>query len=199
MKYFKLDNTKILEAKNTNPLDCVFADGTFSYYVSESDEELKAPFEAMSKEELPAEAIEQMRANLEGTKAKLLEEAKKIVGNITYFRSDVLGEEHWYDMGEQDQINLSQAREYLSLMPEDTKVKIRCTNAEDIKDNVEHTKEQVNQLFEDWYALKSAILNAFSTFKIELEKALSKSEAEAMFEAFVQTNMTISSTTNKQG
>lgn len=197
MKYFKLDNTKILEARNTNPLDCVFADGAFSYYTSESDEELKAPFEEISKEKLPAEAIEQMRANLEGTKAKLLEEAKKIVGNITYFRSEVLGEEHWYDMGEQDQINLSQAREYLSLMPKDTKVKIRCTNSEDIKDNLEHTKEQVNQLFEDWYALKSAILNAFSTFKIELENTLSKSEAEALLEAFVQTSMTISSTTNK--
>lgn len=184
MKIYKLDNTKVAEAKHSNPLDCVFADGTFSFYTSESDEELKAPFEEISKEKLPAEAIEQMRANLEGTKAKLLEEAKKIVGNITYFRSEVLGEEHWYDMGEQDQINLSQAREYLSLMPKDTKVKIRCTNAEGIKDNMEHTKEQVNQLFEDWYALKSAILNAFSTFKIELENAITQGEAKMIFESF---------------
>lgn len=194
MKYYKLDNTKVSEAKNTNPLDCVLADGTFSFYVSESDEELVAPFEKITKEDLPDEAIEQVKTNLEGTKARLLEEANKIVSNITYFRSEVLGEEHWYDMGEQDQINLSQAREYLSLMP-DAKVKIRCTDANGLKDNVEHTKEQVNQLFEDWYIGKSAILNAFSTFKIELENALSKSETEALFDAFVETNMTILNTT----
>ena len=86
-------------------------------------------------------------------------------------------------MQEQDQINLSQAREYLSLMP-DAKVKIRCTDTNNVKDNVEHTKEQINKLFEDWFVSKSAILNAFSIFKIELENAITQGGAKMVFESF---------------
>ncbi|WP_300224028.1 hypothetical protein [uncultured Helicobacter sp.] len=183
MKIYKLDNTKVAEAKHSNPLDCVFADGTFSFYVSESDEVLNTPFEEITKEDLPAEAIKQMKVSLESTKSKLLDEAKKIVSGITLFKSDVLGKEHWYDMQEQDQINLSQAREYLSLMP-DAKVKIRCTDTSNVKDNVEHTKEQINKLFEDWFVSKSAILNAFSIFKIELENAITQGGAKMVFESF---------------
>lgn len=188
--YFKIKNEDVAVAVgNVENMGSV---GGFLFV--KSDTPLDAPFEEV--QDLPLEVQEQMKAGLESTKAKLLDEAKKIVSNITYFRSEVLGQEHWYDMQEQDQINLSQAREYLSLMP-DAKVKIRCTDTNGVKDNVEHTKEQVNQLFEDWYVSKSAILNAFSTFKIGLENALSKSEAEALFEAFVESNMSISSTTNK--
>lgn len=184
MKYYKLDNTKITEAKNTDPLDCVFADGTFSFYVSESDEELVAPFEEVEKEKLPTEAVEQMQESLRGFKDKVLGEALSLTGSITTFKSGVLGEEFIYDMGEQDQINLSQAREYLSLMPEGKVVQIRCTDSNGVKDNRSHTKEQVNQLFEEWYATKNAILNAYSTLKIELENALTKGEAELAFEVF---------------
>ncbi|HIY43585.1 MAG TPA: hypothetical protein IAA23_00945 [Candidatus Helicobacter avistercoris] len=77
MKIYKLDNTKVAEAKHSNPLDCVFGDGTFSFYVSESNEVLNTPFEEITKEDLPAEAIKQMKVSLESTKSKLLDEAKK--------------------------------------------------------------------------------------------------------------------------
>lgn len=183
MKFYKLDNTKILEAKNTNPLDCVFGDGVYSFYVSQSDELLKAPFEKITKEDLPELAIKQMKEGLSLTKTELLNKTKEMTERIIIFKSDVLGQMHYYDMDKEDQLNLSQAREYLSLMP-DERVKIRCTNLEGIKDNLEHTKEQVDQLFKDWIVSKNAILNAYSTFKIDLENALIKSEADLAFEKF---------------
>ena len=147
MRFYKLDNTKILEAKNTDPLDCVFGDGIYSYYVSQSDEKLKAPFEKITKDDLPALAIKQIKDGLSSAKTELLQKAKEMTEKITNFKSDVLGQTHYYDMDKEDQMNLHQAREYLSLMP-DERVKIRCTNLEGIKDNLEHTKEQVEKLKE---------------------------------------------------
>lgn len=187
MKFYKLDNTKILEAKNTNPLDCVFADGTFSFYVSESDEVLDAPFEAVEFDALPQEAKDNITQSLNDIKLGYLGKAQSRVDGITLFVSDVLGSTHTYDFSMEDQTNLLEAKAYIDALGDSDTVGIRCTAENGIKDNYPHTKVQVSKLFNDWYSVKSSILNAFSTFKIELGSATSKSECESAFNKFEST------------
>ena len=187
MKIYKLDNTKVSEAKNTNPLDCVFADGTFSFYVSESDEELVAPFEALAFDDLPQEAKDNLQTALNDTKLGYLNQAQSKVDGITLFVSDVLGSTHTYDFSMEDQTNLLEAKAYIDSLGDSDSVGIRCTAENGIKDNYPHTKAQVSKLFNDWYSVKSSILNAFSTFKIELGSATSKSECESAFNKFEST------------
>lgn len=184
MKFYKLDNTKITEARNTNPLDCVFADGTFSFYVSESDEVLDAPFEAVEFDALPQEAKDNIAQSLNDTKLGYLGKAQSRVDSITLFVSDVLGSTHTYDFSLEDQANLLEAKAYIDSLGDSDSVGIRCTAENGIKDNYPHTKAQVSKLFNDWYSVKSSILNAFSTFKIELGSATSKSECESAFNKF---------------
>lgn len=184
MKYYKLDNTKIAEARNTNPLDCVFADGTFSFYASESDEVLDAPFEAVEFDALPQEAKDNIAQSLNDTKLGYLNQAQSKVKGITLFVSDVLGSTHTYDFSMEDQTNLLEAKAYIDALGDSDTVGIRCTAENGIKDNYPHTKAQVSKLFNDWYSVKSSILNAFSTFKIELGSATSKSECESAFTKF---------------
>lgn len=184
MKFYKLDNTKILEAKNTNHLDCVFGDGAFSFYVSESDEELVAPFEALAFDDLPQEAKDNLQTALNNTKLGYLNQAQSKVEGITLFVSDVLGSTHTYDFSMEDQTNLLEAKAYIDALGDSDTVGIRCTAENGIKDNYPHTKVQVSKLFNDWYSVKSSILNAFSTLKIELGSATSKSECESAFTKF---------------
>lgn len=187
MKYFKIDNAKVAEAKNTNPIDLIFADGTFSFYVSESDEELVAPFEALVFDDLPQEAKDNIQTALNDTKLGYLNQAQSKVEGITLFVSDVLGSTHTYDFSMEDQTNLLEAKAYIDALGDSDTVGIRCTAENGIKDNYPHTKVQVSKLFNDWYSVKSSILNAFSTFKIELGSATSKSECESAFNKFEST------------
>ena len=184
MKFYKLNNTKITEARNTQPLDCCFADGTFSFYVSESDEELVAPFEALEFDDLPQEAKDNIQTALNNTKLGYINQAQSKVEGITLFVSDVLGSTHTYDFSMEDQTNLLEAKAYIDALGDSDTVGIRCTAENGIKDNYPHTKVQVSKLFNDWYSVKSSILNAFSTFKIELGSATSKSECESAFTKF---------------
>lgn len=184
MKHYKLDNTKITEARNTNPLDCVFADGTFSFYASESDEVLDAPFESVEFDALPQEAKDNIAQSLNDTKLGYLGKAQSRVDGITLFVSDVLGSTHTYDFSMEDQTNLLEAKAYIDSLGDSDSVGIRCTAENGIKDNYPHTKAQVSKLFNDWYSVKSSILNAFSTLKIELGSATSKSECESAFTKF---------------
>lgn len=184
MKFYKLDNTKILEARNTNPLDCVFADGAFSFYASESDEVLDAPFEAVEFDALPQEAKDNIAQSLNDVKLGYLNQAQSKVEGITLFVSDVLGSTHTYDFSMEDQTNLLGAKAYIDALGDSDTVGIRCTAENGIKDNYPHTKVQVSKLFNDWYSVKSSILNAFSTLKIELGSATSKSECESAFTKF---------------
>lgn len=187
MKFYKLDNTKVSEARHTNPLDCVFADGTFSFYASESDEVLDAPFEAVEFDALPQEAKDNITQSLNDTKLGYLGKAQSRVDGITLFVSDVLGSTHTYDFSMEDQTNLLEAKAYIDSLGDSDSVGIRCTAENGIKDNYPHTKAQVSKLFNDWYSVKSSILNAFSTFKIELGSATSKSECESAFNKFEST------------
>lgn len=184
MKFYKLDNTKITDARNTDPLDCVFADGTFSFYVSESDEELASPFEALAFDDLPQEAKDNIQTALNDTKLGYLNQAQSKLDGITVFVSDVLGSTHTYDFSMEDQTNLLEAKAYIDALGDSDTVGIRCTAENGIKDNYPHTKAQVSKLFNDWYSVKSSILNAFSTLKIELGSATSKSECEGAFTKF---------------
>lgn len=184
MKFYKLDNTKVAEARNTNPLDCVFADGTFSFYASESDEVLDAPFEAVEFDALPQEAKDNIQTALNDTKLGYLNQARSKVEGITLFVSDVLGSTHTYDFSMEDQTNLLEAKAYIDSLGDSDTVGIRCTAENGIKDNYPHTKAQVSKLFNDWYSVKSSILNAFSTLKIELGSATSKIECESAFTKF---------------
>lgn len=184
MKYYKLDNTKILESRNTNPLDCVFADGAFSFYVSESDEELDAPFEAVEFDALPQEAKDNIAQSLNDTKLGYLNQAQSKVEGITLFVSDVLGSTHTYDFSMEDQTNLLEAKAHIDDLGDSDTVGIRCRAENGIKDNYPHTKVQVSKLFNDWYSVKSSILNAFSTLKIDLGSATSKIECESAFAKF---------------
>lgn len=187
MKIYKLNNTKITEARNTNPLDCVFADGTFSFYVSESDEVLNTPFEALAFDDLPQEAKDNIQTALNNTKLGYLNQAQSKIDGITVFVSDVLGSTHTYDFSMEDQTNLLEAKAYIDSLGDSDTVGIRCTAENGIKDNYPHTKAQVSKLFNDWYSVKSSILNAFSTLKIELGSATSKIECESAFNKFEST------------
>lgn len=187
MKFYKLNNTKIIEARNTDPLDCVFADGSFSFYVSESYEELVAPFEALAFDDLPQEAKDNIQTALNNTKLGYLNQAQSKLDGITLFVSDVLGSTHTYDFSMEDQTNLLEAKAYIDALGDSDTVGIRCTAENGIKDNYPHTKVQVSNLFNDWYSVKSSILNAFSTLKIELGSATSKSECESAFNKFEST------------
>ena len=184
MKFYKLNNTKITEARNTDPLDCVFGDGAFSFYVSESDEELASPFEALAFDDLPQEAKDNIQTALNGTKLGYLNQAQSKLDGITVFVSNVLGSTHTYDFSMEDQTNLLEAKAYIDALGDGDTVGIRCTAENGIKDNYPHTKDQVSKLFNDWYSFKSSILNAFSTLKIELGSATSKSECESAFTKF---------------
>lgn len=184
MKFYKLNNTKITEARNTHPLDCVFADGTFSFYVSESDEELVAPFEALAFDDLPQEAKDNIQTALNDTKLGYLNQAQSKIDGITVFVSDVLGSTHTYDFSMEDQTNLLEAKAYIDSLGDSDTVGIRCTAENGIKDNYPHTKAQVSKLLNDWYSVKSSILNAFSTLKIELGSATSNIECESAFTKF---------------
>lgn len=184
MKFYKLNNTKITDARNTQTLDCCFADGTFSFYVSESDEELVAPFEALAFDDLPQEAKDNLQTALNDTKLGYLNQAQSKIDGITLFVSDVLGSTHTYDFSMEDQTNLLEAKAYIDALGDSDTVGIRCTAENGIKDNYPHTKVQVSKLFNDWYSVKSSVLNAFSTLKIDLGSATSKSECESAFTKF---------------
>lgn len=181
MKFYKLENTRVAEARHNDPLECVFADGTYSFYMSETDEVLGDPFMEVDGD-MPASVTGFIENRLDKLKEDILEDANVLIGAISFFKSSVLGKEYTYDMGEEDQLNLGQAITYLSLI--DGTVKIRCTDAAGVKDNVEHTKEQVTNLFKDWYLFKSNILNKYSTLKIDISKAKTEAEAKLAFEAF---------------
>lgn len=155
--------------------------GAGASYV-ESDTPLDAPFEEV--QELPIEVKEQMQTALNDTKLGYLNQAKSKVESITIFVSDVLGSTHAYDFSMEDQTNLLEAKAYIDALGDSDTVGIRCTAENGIKDNYPHTKVQVSKLFNDWYSVKSSILNAFSTFKIELGSATSKSECESAFTKF---------------
>lgn len=187
MKFYKLNNTKITDARNTQTLDCCFADGTFSFYVSESDEALVSPFEEVVFDDLPQEAKDNIKTALNDTKLGYINQAKSKVGGITLFVSDVLGSTHTYDFSMEDQANLLQAKAYIDSLGDSDSVGIRCTAENGIKDNYPHTKAQVLKLFNDWYSVKSSILNAFSTLKIEIASATSKIECESAFNKFQST------------
>lgn len=184
MKFYKLDNTKVTEARHENELVCVFGNETLSFYVSESDEELVAPFEALAFDDLPQEAKDNLQTALNDTKLGYLNQAQSKLDSITLFVSDVLGSTHTYDFSMEDQTNLLEAKAYIDSLGDSDTVGIRCTAENGIKDNYPHTKVQVSKLFNDWYSVKSSILNAFSTFKIELGSATSKSECESAFTKF---------------
>lgn len=158
--------------------------GAGASYV-ESDTPLDAPFEEV--QELPIEVKEQMQTALNDTKLGYINQAKSKVEGITLFVSDVLGSTHTYDFSMEDQTNLLEAKAYIDALGDSDTVGIRCTAENGIKDNYPHTKVQVSKLFNDWYSVKSSILNAFSTFKIELGSATSKSECESAFNKFEST------------
>lgn len=188
MKYYKLKNSRVIDARNSQPLDCYYADGTFSFYVSESGEILQDPFVEIQKEDLPQEFIDAFDEMVKSYKAGLMVKAQEIVDGIVEFKSSAIGEELIYDLAQQDQINLAQAREYLKSGNSESKVGIRATKVSTgIKDNYMHTGDQISQVFDEWYVYKSKILDAFSTMKIELAQATTKLEASDAYQKFQST------------
>lgn len=182
MKFYKLENSQIQDARHSNRLDCYYADGETSYYASESNEELNAPFVELKKSQMPKEFIDSMRLAFASDREFFFKKAKEKTLEIETFKSSVLGEEYIYDFTMEDQVNMAQAREYSRELGS---VGIRATRAKDgVKDNYLHTHEQISSLFDAWYGYKTKILNAFSEFKIELKNADTRKEIEKSFSSF---------------
>lgn len=182
MKYYKLDNARVSEAKNNEPLHCYFADGKTSFYASESGEALNSPFVELKKSQLPKEFIDAMHSAFASDREYFLKKAKDKTLEIESFKSSILGEEYIYDFSMEDQVNFNQAREYSKELGS---ANIRATRAKDgVKGNYLHTHEQIASLFDAWYAYKTKILNAFSEFKIELNNADTRKEIEKCFSNF---------------
>lgn len=155
---------------------------SYSYILS--NQELPTPF--VEVDEMPSEVKEAFDALLNEEKKSIIEKAIEATQKITTLTSSVLGTPHIYDFEEQDQINLTQAREYISLMG-DVEVGIRCTNQDGIKDNFLHTRDQVNLLFEEWYQKKSLILNTYSTFKILINSQTNFDELQSIQDQYNET------------
>ena len=154
MKYYSIQKPQITEVK-----------GVFEYigedyekiYVR-SNTKLKAPF---VEEELPQSLQEKLNAKIkEAKEAKIAELNNKCDALLVSFCSKALEEEHIYDGGLEDQINLMGALNLGIDMP------FRCKKAtSEHKENILHTKEQLAQVFNDGLKYKTDIINRCGALK----------------------------------
>lgn len=88
---------------------------------------------------------------------------------VSGFSSEVLGSEHLYDSTIQDQMNLKDA-----LMTE-SKSRIRCMNVMTGKKTfVDHTSEQIKELFNDFLRFKNIILYTADNEKLLLREFMDR-------------------------
>lgn len=163
MKYYKLQNTEIIKARHSNPLECVGADGVNSFYISKSDEKLKSPFVEIQEEDLPSEIREKRKdeeAKITREKIKRIEAKEREVQEaLLSFESAALGKRGIYDSDLVQQANL------LQILSLGKGGKLRVKYDEEEKQYVFHTKEQVKQVMSDWVKHKDKILSEFEEFK----------------------------------
>ncbi|ANV98549.1 hypothetical protein BBW65_06965 [Helicobacter enhydrae] len=163
MKYYKINNAEIVRARHNEPLECVGADGVSSFYISQSDEELNAPFVEIQEGDLPSEIRERMERE-EAKKAEVdtttIERKEQEVREaLASFESSALGKRGIYDSDLVWQANLLQAFS----LGKGGRLRVRCDGEE--KQYVFHTKEQVKQVMSDWVRHKDRVLSEFEEFK----------------------------------
>ncbi|TLD80178.1 hypothetical protein LS68_008140 [Helicobacter sp. MIT 05-5293] len=130
--------------------------GNFHYLGEENGkvyvegEDLESPF---VEDLLPhnLEAALQTQINL--TKEQKIKELNAMCDSLlTSFKSSALGEEHIYDGGLEDQLNLMGAVALNKDMP------FRCAKKGESKANVPHTQAQLEQVYTDWLNYKNDII-----------------------------------------
>lgn len=153
--------------------------GTYNYIGSQdnkiyvSGEGLSAPFKEST---LPYALEQKMQEQLIDAKVKktfaINEHCDRL---LTSFSSSALGEEYIYDMTLEDQINLMG----LALAKIDTF--FRCTRKSDkIKDNYEHTAEQIAQVYQDGLTYKAQIIYDCGLLKKHIQACTTLAEVEAI-------------------
>ncbi len=154
MKYYKLKNSEIMTARHNEPLQCLGADGIYSYYESKSDERLRRPFVEIEELEIP-EVFRVLQTKEKNISAK----EQEVQEALSSFSSNALGMNGIYDSDLVQQANLVQI---LSLN-KGGKLRVRLEGEE--KQYIPHTKEQVEQVMSDWVKHKDKILSDFEEFK----------------------------------
>lgn len=104
---------------------------------------------------------------------------RRCAGEITKgFHSSALGEEHFYQSGEYDQMNLLAvfmlAKEAGSSKP------FKCQNTGGVWDYRMHTVAQLHQVGQDAEAHKMAALVKANTLKMQIAAATTAAEVEAI-------------------
>lgn len=182
MKFYKIMNTDLVGLVGT--FDFIgYGDDASAY--AQSDTDLPSPFVEVQEANLPSSIAESIAKELDSHKTKLMEMALVAVDGLKQFESSVLGEPYIYDFSLEDQINLAQAREFSKVGGDTDTVGIRATKVSTgIKDNYLHTYDKIQRLFNEWYARKEKVLNAFSTMKIEFASATTKADVDLAFTKF---------------
>ena len=155
-------------------------EGEFSYVGEdedkifvESSKALKAPFKKAS---LPQELEDELNARLEEAKAqKCAELNAKCDSFLNEFKSEALGEAYVYDSKLEDQLNL------LGLVSANIDGYFRCRKEnESVKNNVEHSKAQLKQVYNDGLRHKSAMIYKCGELKAKLMQAKNVEAVEAV-------------------
>lgn len=142
MAIYSLQKDKILDV--AGQFDVI---GSFDTKIYVRGEDLLEPFVLDElREEIKKDIEERVKRKKEAKEFELNEECKK---RLKDFKSSALGQEHIYDLGLEDQANL------MGLILADTSGFFRCKKQGQDKENIPHTKEQLQQVFKDGAAHKS--------------------------------------------
>lgn len=151
-------------------------------YVEGND--LNSPF---FEAELPQEILDKKNAILKEAREKKEIELNLYCDSLlTSFSSNALGETHFYDSSPEDQLNL------IALVVAGISGYFRCYKENELKQNIPHTKEQLNQVFKDGLEYKANMISICGKLKAHLLTLKSKEEIERVrwedYESIKETN-----------
>ena len=164
-KYFKIKNSEILNIEGVYENVGMMDDFIFI----KSEEELKEPF---IKTELPQTLIEKRENDLKEAKEQKEKELNSICDTyLKHFESKALGEVYIYDASIEDQLNL------MGLIIANVDSFFRChKKGENLKQNLEHTKEQLKQVYADGLSHKSKVIKKCGILKARVNECKSIDE-----------------------
>lgn len=168
--FYKIDNNDILSVQGEFNVVGVFNQEIFIT----SNKKLPKPFVLIDA--LPETLEKQQEIILKQEKEKKIQELNAYCDDLLKsFESDALGELHIYDANLEDQINL------MGLVIAGIDSFFRCNKKDEIKQNIPHTKEQLQKVYQDGLLHKSKIIEKCGVLKALVENAKTQSEVQEIF------------------
>lgn len=166
---YKFSQSLILQAVGDYTTHCI--EGGFVFVESK-----KKLYDFWVKANLPESYLAEQAEKLANAQKAKCEELNKVCdSHLLSFESSALGEVYVYDGKLEDQLNL------LGLVSAGIDSYFRCLKkGENIKQNLPHTKAQLQQVYKDGLTYKSTMIYKCGELKAQVMKAASVEEAQSV-------------------